>query len=158
MRGPKSLAERLEWMAENLPGFREELDTVEAIKHRSRKASSAKQLKSSNYVDPYRGGRRVPRGRGVSDTVNGEQVPVALGDAEGEAVAPAPVGVPHRGRAYPAEGLRVHPIPPELQVKTIALTYPEFCLLLGVVADRANANQDSTGEWRRLYVRLGGSL
>lgn len=53
------------------------------------------------------GDRRVPRGRGVSVAVFGEQVPEALGIAEGEAVAPAPVGVPHRGRAYPAEGLRI---------------------------------------------------
>ncbi|WP_373989986.1 hypothetical protein [Duganella sp. BuS-21] len=26
---PKSLAERLQWMADNLPGFREELDLVD---------------------------------------------------------------------------------------------------------------------------------
>lgn len=56
-----------------------------------------------------KGGRRVPIGRGVSATAHGEQVPGALGHAEGEAVAPAPVGVPLRGRAYPAEGLRVQP-------------------------------------------------
>ena len=31
MSGPKTLAERLEWMAANLPGFREELDEVAAI-------------------------------------------------------------------------------------------------------------------------------
>lgn len=60
-----------------------------------------------NVVIRDQGDRRVPRGRGVSVTAYGEQVPEALGIAEGEAVAPAPVGVPHRGRAYPAEGLRI---------------------------------------------------
>lgn len=28
---PKTLAERLSWMAENLPGFKEELDAVNAM-------------------------------------------------------------------------------------------------------------------------------
>jgi len=32
---PKTLAERLAWMAENLPGFREELEAVEAIRQRA---------------------------------------------------------------------------------------------------------------------------
>jgi hypothetical protein len=48
-------------------------------------------------------------------------------------------------------------LPPELQVKSITLNYPEFCLLIGLVAAQANSDQDSTGEWRRLYVRLGGA-
>jgi len=66
-------------------------------------------LVSALFAFPNKGSRRVPRGRGVSAAVYGEQVPAALGCAEGEAVAPAPVGVPRRGRAYPAEGLRIRP-------------------------------------------------
>ena len=31
---PKTLAERLQWMADNLPGFREELEAVEEAKRR----------------------------------------------------------------------------------------------------------------------------
>lgn len=34
--GPKSLAERLQWMAANLPGFREELDAVRVAELRGR--------------------------------------------------------------------------------------------------------------------------
>lgn len=37
---PKSLAERLEWMAANLPGFREELDLVQAAMSRVAGTSS----------------------------------------------------------------------------------------------------------------------
>jgi hypothetical protein len=32
---PKTLKERIQWMADNLPGFREELDQVDAIKRRA---------------------------------------------------------------------------------------------------------------------------
>ena len=34
--GPKSLAERLQWMADNLPGFREELNAVDALERSAR--------------------------------------------------------------------------------------------------------------------------
>ena len=56
--------------------------------------------------------RRVPRGRGVSAGVHGEQVPEAPA-CRGEAVAPAPVGVPkgqgvsRRRSANPAFDRRV---------------------------------------------------
>lgn len=33
---PKSLAERLQWMSENLPGFREELEAVNEAEQRAR--------------------------------------------------------------------------------------------------------------------------
>jgi len=44
MSGPKTLAERLDWMAKNLPGFREELDAVASIQ---RKAASDGEVVSS---------------------------------------------------------------------------------------------------------------
>ena len=50
------------------------------------------------------------------------------------------------------------PLPPEDQIKTISLSYPEFCLLIEVVALRACSDQDSSGEWMRLYKRLGGEV
>lgn len=37
---PKTLAERLSWMAENLPGFKEELDAVNAIETAARQKSA----------------------------------------------------------------------------------------------------------------------
>ena len=46
----------------------------------------------------------------------------------------------------------------EDQIKTISLSYPEFCLLIEVVALRACSDQDSSGEWMRLYKRLGGEV
>ena len=49
---------------------------------------------------------RVPRGRGVSAGVYGEQVPVARLQP-GEAVGAGPVGLPRSGTPYPAEGLLV---------------------------------------------------
>lgn len=45
---------------------------------------------------------------------------------------------------------------PEDQTKNFTLSYPEFCLLIEVVAAQANSNQDSSGIWTRLYKRLGG--
>lgn len=36
LSGFKTLAERLQWMADNLPGFREELDAVNEISRRQR--------------------------------------------------------------------------------------------------------------------------
>lgn len=92
---PKSLAERLQWMADNLPGFLEELDVVDQAQRRAMQVC-----------------------------------PVA-----------SPIS-----------------LEPEHQVKTITLSYSDFCLLIGLVAARAGSDQDSTGECRRLYVRLGGSL
>lgn len=50
------------------------------------------------------------------------------------------------------------PLPLEDQIKTITLSYPEFCLLIEVVALRAGSDQDSSGEWMRLYKRLGGEV
>ena len=47
---------------------------------------------------------------------------------------------------------------PEHQIKTFTLSYPEFCLLIEVVALRAGSDQDSSGEWMRLYKRLGGEV
>jgi len=44
----------------------------------------------------------------------------------------------------------------EHQVKTFTLTYPEFCLLIEVVAARAGTKLDIKGDWTRLYKRLGG--
>lgn len=41
MSSPKSLAERLEWMADNLPGFREELEAVNEAARRSHEKHSA---------------------------------------------------------------------------------------------------------------------
>jgi hypothetical protein len=65
-------------------------------------------------------------------------------------------GAPRRAiQAGPAT--RPASLAPEHQVKRIALSYPDFCLLIGLVAERANSDQDSTGEWRRLYMRLGGT-
>lgn len=46
----------------------------------------------------------------------------------------------------------------ENQIKTFTLSYPEFCLLIGVVAARAGSARDITGEWMRLYKRLGGEV
>lgn len=46
--------------------------------------------------------------------------------------------------------------PPEHQIKTLTLTYPEFCLLIEVVAARAGTKLDIKGDWTRLYKRLGG--
>ena len=93
--GPKSLAERLQWMADRLPGFREELEIVDQSKFHARQVD---QLALSKPLDA------------------------------------------------------------EHQVKTISLTYPDFCLLIGLVAERAGSDLDSTGEWKSLYVRLGGDL
>lgn len=45
MTGPKTLAERLEWMAANLPGFREELEAVDLAQRRAI-ASSPAQTKT----------------------------------------------------------------------------------------------------------------
>lgn len=45
---------------------------------------------------------------------------------------------------------------PEVQTKTFTLSYPEFFLLIEVVAAYANSNQDSCGAWKRLYKRMGG--
>lgn len=49
-------------------------------------------------------------------------------------------------------------LPPEHQVKTFTLSYPEFCLLIDLVAERTHSSQYRSGEWRQLYLRLGGSL
>lgn len=38
---PKSLAERLQWMADNLPGFRQELEAVEQAQQRAKQADQA---------------------------------------------------------------------------------------------------------------------
>lgn len=46
----------------------------------------------------------------------------------------------------------------EDQIKTITISYPEFCLLIDVVALRAASDQDTSGEWVRLYKRLGGEV
>lgn len=43
MSKPKTLAERLEWMAANLPGFREEMDAVLALESRAREAELSKR-------------------------------------------------------------------------------------------------------------------
>lgn len=37
--GPKSLAQRLKWMADNLPGFREELEAVDQAQRRATQKS-----------------------------------------------------------------------------------------------------------------------
>lgn len=50
------------------------------------------------------------------------------------------------------------PLPPEEQIKTFTLSYPEFCLLIDVVGLRAGSDQDTSGEWMRLYKRLGGEV
>ncbi|NHZ96527.1 hypothetical protein [Massilia sp. CCM 8734] len=39
MNYPKTLAERLEWMAQSLPGFREELEVVRAIQQYANSSS-----------------------------------------------------------------------------------------------------------------------
>lgn len=44
----------------------------------------------------------------------------------------------------------------EDQVKTFTFTYADFCLLIAVVAQHASCELDISGEWRRLYLRLGG--
>lgn len=49
-------------------------------------------------------------------------------------------------------------LPPEQQVKTFTLSYPQFCLLIGLVAERTHSSQHRSGEWRQVYLRLGGSL
>lgn len=43
MSPPKTLAERLNWMAKNLPGFAQELDAIAAIKRATTCGSSAVQ-------------------------------------------------------------------------------------------------------------------
>ena len=60
--------------------------------------------------------------------------------------------------ALPAMNIPVPSVAPECQVKTLTLSYTDFCLLISVVAAQANSDKDATGEWKRLYVRLGGSL
>lgn len=47
---------------------------------------------------------------------------------------------------------------PEHQIKTFTLSYTEFCLLMEVIALRADSEQDTSGEWVRLYKRLGGEV
>ncbi|MEC5159116.1 hypothetical protein [Janthinobacterium sp. CG_S6] len=49
MSRPKSLAERLEWMANNLPGFRDELDAAQAACDRA--ALSEKAVEKSWMFD-----------------------------------------------------------------------------------------------------------
>jgi hypothetical protein len=50
---PKTLAERLEWMAESLPGFREELDAVNAISHNAVAVARVKRtLHESQLSNP----------------------------------------------------------------------------------------------------------
>lgn len=47
-------------------------------------------------------------------------------------------------------------VAPEDEVKTLTLSYPEFCLLIEAVAARANARNADSRDWIRLYKRLGG--
>jgi hypothetical protein len=49
--GPKTLAERLDWMAKNLPGFSQELDEVAAIERRATGDSAAVQPVQFPHVE-----------------------------------------------------------------------------------------------------------
>jgi hypothetical protein len=49
---PKTLAERLQWMADNLPGFREELDAVREIKRRQYAKSVSGQAHHIDLCEP----------------------------------------------------------------------------------------------------------
>ena len=64
-----------------------------------------------------------------------------------------------QSRATPA-GPAALPISLELehQVKTFTFSYLDFCLLISLVAVQVGSDEDSTGGFTRLYVRLGGSL
>lgn len=46
---PKTLAERLEWMADHLPGFREELEAVNEIQRRAHARSAARAASMSAF-------------------------------------------------------------------------------------------------------------
>jgi hypothetical protein len=69
---PKTLAERLAWMAENVPGFREELQEVEAIRQRAlaRRAGlparSASEDSQSGAAGEARLGKSIPNRLSVS--------------------------------------------------------------------------------------------
>lgn len=64
--------------------------------------------------------------------------------------------------AIPVTPLRKIPVTmvaslaPKDQIKTFTLAYPEFCLLIDVVARLANSRSDTSGEWNRLYNHLVG--
>lgn len=60
--------------------------------------------------------------------------------------------------ALPVMNISVESLAPECQVKTLTFSYTDFCLLISVVAAQANSDKDATGEWKRLYIRLRGSL
>lgn len=51
---PKSLAERLQWMADNLPGFRDELDLVEQAQ---RNATQPSHIPAQQDVSSLTGAR-----------------------------------------------------------------------------------------------------
>lgn len=65
LSGPKTLAERLQWMADNLPGFREELEAVNEISRRQlakrcavparseARTATAQRAAQSTTVDAY---------------------------------------------------------------------------------------------------------
>lgn len=107
--GPKTLAERLDWMAKNLLGFAEELEAVAWIEH-----SAARHTALLPNSQPTSGAPTL-----TNDPDSGHAIDVA----------------------------------PEDQVKTITLSYTEYCLLIEVVARHTDTTQAPV--WRRLSRRLG---
>lgn len=51
MSGPKTLAERLDWMAKNLPGFAEELEEVAAIEQKAAPDTALTQRTECSHVE-----------------------------------------------------------------------------------------------------------
>lgn len=56
---PKTLAERLQWMADNLPGFRDELDSVLREEFDSLRGSQRRQYAKSCTAAPARSEART---------------------------------------------------------------------------------------------------
>lgn len=59
MSRPKTLAERLKWMAENLPGFREEIDAVLSLEQGTR-AIAACESECDQTLDQVESARTHP--------------------------------------------------------------------------------------------------
>lgn len=67
---PKTLAERLQWMAENLPGFNEELQAVEVIRDLALARRAPLPARSGSEDSQGSAGGEAPLGKSIRNRLS----------------------------------------------------------------------------------------